>query len=231
VSSNLTAPTIFFTPATAGEAKGSPPTRARYRASGLLPGQPMNKLILNLSVLISTALCVLVFVQWQRESQLTRDKIKLTNDIHTNKVLIQDLQVALRTTQQELERVQAIRAKLEDTVKTNEVRIRELSRELEKTIEERDAKNLQVEQYKVALEQANENITKQNEAITRQNETIKNLVAQRDEQVEAYKKLAEQYNKAVSEYNKLVEEVKKANEAIQAAAEQQQQQRSGGSRK
>lgn len=189
----------------------------------------MNKLILNLSVAISFALCVLVFVQWQRENQLTRDKIKLTNDIHTNKVLIQDLQVALRNTQQELERVQGIRAKLEETVKTNEVRIRELSRELEKTIEDRDAKNLQVEQYKVALEQANENIKTQNEAISRQNETIKNLVTQRDELNEAYKKLAEQYNKAVTEYNKLVEEVKKANEAIQAAAEQQHQQQRGSS--
>jgi chromosome segregation ATPase len=188
----------------------------------------MNKLILNLSVLVSCALCVLCFVQWRRENTLTQDKIKLTHDIHTNKVLIQDLQVMLKNTQQELERVQGIRVKLEETVKTNEVRIRELTAELEKTIEERDAKTLQVEQYKVALEQANENITRQNEAITKQNETIKALVAQRDEQVEAYKKLAEQYNTAVEAYNKLVEEVKKANEAIQAAQEKQQP---GGQRK
>lgn len=188
----------------------------------------MNKLILNLSVLVSCALCVLCFAQWRRENTLTQDKIKLTQDIHTNKVLIQDLQVLLKNTQQELERVQGIRVKLEETVKTNEVRLRELTAELEKTIEERDAKTLQVEQYKVALDQANENITKQNEAITKQNETIKALVVQRDEQVEAYKKLAEQYNTAVEAYNKLVEEVKKANDAIQAAQEKQQQ---GGQRK
>ncbi len=181
----------------------------------------MNKLILNLSVLISCALCVLCFVQWQRENTLTQEKIKLTQDIHTNKVLIQDLQVLLRNTQQELERVQGIRNQLEETVKTNQARLRELTAELERTIEDRDAKTQQVEQYKVALEQANQNILSQNEAITRQNESIKQLVAQRDELNEAYKKLAEQYHKAVTAYNQLVEEVKKANEAIQAAQEKQ----------
>lgn len=182
----------------------------------------MNKLILNLSVLISLALCVLCLVQWKRENDLTQNKAKLTHDVHTNKVVIQNLEVTLKNTQQELDRVQGIRVKLEDTVKTNEARIKTLTGELEKTIEDRDAKNLQVEQYKVALEQANDNVKKQNEAITKQNDTIKTLVSQRDEQVEAYKKLAEQYNTAVGEYNKLVEEVKKANEAIQAANEKPQ---------
>lgn len=189
---------------------------------GTGPSKPMNKLILNLSVLISLGLCVLSLVQWTRENNLQQELGRRVNEVHTNKLTIQNLEISLKSTQQELDRVQAIRVQLEGTVTTNKAQIKQLSGELEKTIEERDTRIAQVEQYKVALEQANENITKQNEAITKQNDTIKQLVAQRDEQAEAYKKLVEQYNTAVAEYNKLVEEVKAANAAVQAANEKQQ---------
>lgn len=182
----------------------------------------MNKLILNLSVLLSFALCGLCLVQWQRETNLTRDKSKLTNDVYTNKVVIQGLEVTLKRTQDEVNRLEGIRTTLEDTVKTNEAKIKGLSTELEDTIQDRDAKRLQVEQYKTALDQANENIKTQNEAILKQNELLKTVAEQRDQQIEEYKKLLEKYNQVVGEYNKLVEEVKKANAAIEAAAQKQQ---------
>ncbi len=182
----------------------------------------MNKLILNLSVLLSFALCGLCLVQWKRETNLTHDKSKLTEDVYTNKVVIQQLEITLKRTQDEVARLDGIRTKLEQTVETNTARIKALSNELADTIQDRDEKRNQVEQYKAALDQANENIKTQNASIVKQNELLKTVAEQRDQQIEEYKKLLEKYNQVVGEYNKLVEEVKKANEAIEAAAQKQQ---------
>ena len=182
----------------------------------------MNKLILNASVLLSLALCALCLVQWKRESKLTLEKAKLTHDVYTNKVIIQNLEVTLRSLQDEVQRLEGVRTMQEATLKTNAVRIKELQIQLTKAEEERDQKATLVEQYSAALEEANSNIKQLNEAVINRDEAIKQLVAEREQRVEEYsklageyKKLADEYNKAVGEYNKLVEDVKAANEAAQ----------------
>lgn len=180
----------------------------------------MNKLILNISVLLSFALCGLCLVQWKRETALTVEKGGLKSEIYTNKVVIQGLELNLNTAKSELTRVEAIRTAQEVTLKTNQVRITELQTQLTKAEEERDQKTTMVEQYKAALEEANTNIHKLNEAVIKRDEAIKQVVADRDARIEEYnklggeyKKLADEYSKVVGEYNKLVDEVKAANEA------------------
>jgi len=180
----------------------------------------MNKLILNLSVLLSFALCGLCLVQWKRETALTAGQGRLKNEIYTNKVAIQGLELNLTTAKSELTRVEGIRTAQEAFIRTNQTRIGELQVELSKAEEERDQKTTLVEQYKAALEEANSNIQQLNTAVIKRDEAIKQVVADRDQRIEEYnklggeyKKLADEYSKVVGEYNKLVDEVKAANEA------------------
>ena len=180
----------------------------------------MNKLILNISVLLSFALCGLCLVQWQRETALTVEKGTLKNEIYTNKVALQGLELGLNTAKSELTRVESIRTMQEGVIRTNQTRLGELQVQLTRAEEERDQKTTMVEQYKAALEEANSNIEKLNSAVIKRDEAIKQVVADRDQRIEEYnklggeyKKLADEYSKVVGEYNKLVDEVKAANEA------------------
>jgi chromosome segregation ATPase len=180
----------------------------------------MNKLILNLSVLLSFALCGLCLVQWKRETVLTAEQGTLRNQIYTNRVALQGLEVNLTAAKSELARVEGIRTMQEGLMRTNQTRIGELQVLLTKAEEERDQKTTMVEQYKAALEEANSNIQQLNAAVIKRDEAIKQVVGDRDQRIEEYnklggeyKKLAEEYSKVVGEYNKLVDDVKAANEA------------------
>jgi chromosome segregation ATPase len=191
----------------------------------------MSKIIVNLSVICSIVLCALCLYQWRGGNLASREERKLTNDVYTNKVLIQGLEVTLKATKEEVDRLSKLRTSLESDITNNLAEIKGLTNELIRVIAEKDAKQTQLDTFKAALEQANAAINQQNESITKQNETLKAVAAQRDQQVEQYKKLADQYNETVSRYNQLVEDVKKQNailEEMSKAASGQKKESSAG---
>ncbi|NLH72469.1 MAG: hypothetical protein GX456_05395 [Verrucomicrobia bacterium] len=178
----------------------------------------MSKVLPNLVMVFAFLLCGLCLYQWNREVALHKDMAAMSDDLYKKKESIQGLELNLRRASDEIARLEQVRKDLIQTKMTNEATIASLTNEVERLIRQKDAVTAQLEQYKKALDTANESIVKQNEDIKRQNEMLQNLARQRDEKIAELAKVVEEYNKLVKDYNKLVEDVNRMNEQAAAAA-------------
>lgn len=169
----------------------------------------MNKFLPNLLIFFSMALCGLCVWQWAREGKLTAEKINLHQQIYTNKVTIQGLEVNVKKLHGDVDRLEKVRAELNDTIKTNTAKILDLERLADKLTRDNAALEDTIATYKDALDTANERIKAQNEDIKKQNDLIREVAQQRDEKVGELNKMIEDYNKVVKDYNKIVEDMDK----------------------
>ena len=170
----------------------------------------MKRFLPNLLIFFSLALCALSAFQWVREAHLRADIVKLNDTIFRKALEIQNLEGLLKTTKAEVTRLDTLKTRLTETVKTNREEIVQLKRELEKSESEIERHLRQIDVYKEAIDTANASIKKQNEDIRKQNEEMKKLAADRNESVVKYNKLVEQYHDLVKQFSKYQEDVAKA---------------------
>ena len=156
----------------------------------------MKNFLINLMVVLSLGLCILIWFQWKRETVNQQSRQTLTDRLHERDEKIQSQDGLIRTTQAEVVRLDALKKELTEQVKSNNVQIVSLDKDLDRNKAENEVKTKQLAAYKEALDRANEAIKKQNEDVARQNEELKKVADDRNE-------LAKKYNKAVGEFNEL----------------------------
>ncbi len=176
----------------------------------------MKAFLQSLLIFFSLALCGLIAFQWVRETDLRKTVQSLTDTIHDKMEAIQNLQASVKRDEAEIQRLDGIKTQLTQTIKSNDVRISNLTRDLEKAGTQLDRAEKQIEVYKGALQTANDNIKKQNEDIKRQNEEMKQLAEDRNEVVKKFNKIATDYNDLAAKWNKQQEEL--ARQATNAPA-------------
>ncbi|MFM2082234.1 MAG: hypothetical protein RL380_925 [Verrucomicrobiota bacterium] len=157
----------------------------------------MKNLLQNLLIGLSVLLCALVAFQWVREAKLHEQNVTLTQEAEAKAGALADAQGQLKREQSETARLDALKAELTDTLKSNRLEVADLKKELEKV--RAAAKSIEV--YKASLDQANESIKKQNESVLKQNEELKKLMAERNELVTKLNKLTADYNDLVKKWN------------------------------
>src|SRR6266568_6967674 len=130
----------------------------------------MKNFLQNLLIFFALCLCALIAFQWVRETELRRNIQKLTDTVHDKAEAIQSLQGTVKRDEADIQALESLRSQLTATVKSNQVDIARLTKDLEKADAENEKNRQQVQIYKDALLTANDNIKTQNENIKKQNE-------------------------------------------------------------
>ena len=170
----------------------------------------MQKFLSNLLIFFALGLCALCVFQWVRESRLRSEVADLHRTVFLKLEAIQNLELQLKQTKEEVLRLDNLRVELSGIIKTNKEEIQNLTKYSEKLEKEIEAAKAQIAVYKEALDKANENIRRQNEDIKKQNEEMKELAADRNATVAKYNKLVEQYNDLVKQFEKFQQDAAKA---------------------
>ena len=170
----------------------------------------MKNFLQNLLIFFSLCLCALIAFQWVRETDLRKNVQSLTDTVHDKMEAIQGLQGTVKREEAEIQRLDSIKKMLSDTVKSNNLEIASLSKNLEKTTNDLERAAIQLDNYKEAIELANDNIKKQNEDIKRQNEEMKKLAEDRNEVVKKFNKMTADFNDLIQRWNKQQEELASA---------------------
>jgi chromosome segregation ATPase len=167
----------------------------------------MKNLLQNLLIFFALALCGLIAFQWVRETDLRKDIQKLNDMVHDKSQAIIDLESRLRHDEEEIQRLDGLKNELTATVKSNNLEIARLGKDLDKANIENQRKDKQIEVYKEALQTANDNIKKQNEEMKAQNDEMKKLAEDRNEIVKKFNKIAADYNDLAGKWNKQQEDI------------------------
>jgi septal ring factor EnvC (AmiA/AmiB activator) len=196
--------------------------KVRQRFDRRMPGSGphrdhrMNKFLQNLLLVFAMALCCLATFQWVREGHLRKDIAGLHGEIYTNLVNLQALRYSAQQDAQTISRLENQKIQLNGVISTNETKIKELDKLVDKLSRESIGQKETIENYKQTVITANERLKQQNEAIEKQNGIIRDVAKQRDDKVEELKGVVEKYNKLVADYNKLAEEAQKLADQFQA---------------
>jgi chromosome segregation ATPase len=169
----------------------------------------MKTFLQNLLIFFALALCALVAYQWVVETRLRVDVQKLTDTVHDKMENIQNLNSTVKLHENEIQRLDGIKNMLTQTVKSNDVQIAGLFKDLEKATNQLEHAERQMAAYKDALDRANESIKTQNDEVKKQNEEMAKLVEDRNEVVKKFNKMAADYNDLASKWNKQQEEIMK----------------------
>jgi chromosome segregation ATPase len=167
----------------------------------------MKNFLQNLLIFFALALCALIAFQWVRETDLRKEIQKLNDTVHDKSQAIIDLEARLRHDEEEIKRLDGLKNELTATVKSNNLEIARLDKDLDKANFENQKKEKQIEVYKEALNTANENIKKQNEEMKAQNEEMKKLAEERNDIVQKFNKMAADYKDLANKWNKQQEDI------------------------
>lgn len=170
----------------------------------------MKNFLQNLLIFFALCLCGLVAFQWVRETDLRKNVQGLTDSIHDKMEAIQTLQAAVKRNEGEIQRLDALKNQLNATVKSNAVQITTLFKDLDKSTNELTSVRAAVEEYKKALQKANDNIVAQNESIKKQNDDLQVLMQERNNVVSNFNKVAKDYNDLAAKWNAQQEELARA---------------------
>ncbi|MFN7139895.1 MAG: hypothetical protein ACK4UN_11210 [Limisphaerales bacterium] len=168
----------------------------------------MKKFLVSLLIVCSLVLCGFVAFQWLREARLRADVQKLTIESHSKTESIANLEGSIKTLQNEISRLDALKTELTEATKTQRQEISEMRIELRKVAGENENLSQQVDSYKDALTQANENIRRQNEGIEKQNSELKRMVEERNEAILKQNEVVHRYNELVKQFNEVQELLK-----------------------
>ena len=169
----------------------------------------MKRFLEYLLIFFSLCLCGLIAFQWIRETKLRKDIQGLHNDVADKQQRIVNLEAAVRRNEAEIQRLDALKNDLNNTIKTNQAQIAGLTKDLEKAEKEHDRDQKQIEAYKEAFEKQKMVVQQQNEEITKQNAEMKKLAEERNDTVLKYNKLAGDYKELADKWNKQQEEIAK----------------------
>lgn len=140
----------------------------------------MKHLLQNLLIFFALGLCVLLAVQWHRESVLREQLQRSDTTTRSVSETIGSLQSDVSRLEAEITRIESLRQQLATNAIAREVELARLKA---------DAESL-----RAALTKANQNITVQNDA-------LKQLGSERDDAVQRYNQLAVDYNALVERWN------------------------------
>jgi chromosome segregation ATPase len=140
----------------------------------------MKNLLQNLLIFFALGLCVLLAVQWHRESVLRQQLQRSDNTTRSVSETIGSLQSDVSRLEAEIMRIEGLRQELATNAVAREAEVAKLKGE--------------VTSLRDALTKANQNITTQNDA-------LKKLAHERDDAVQRYNQLAVDYNTLVERWN------------------------------
>src|SRR6516162_5637190 len=122
----------------------------------------MKSFLQNLLIILALALCGVMIYQWVRETE-TRKKVQsLTDKVQDQTENIRNLNSNIKRDEAEIQRLDGLKNQLTQTVKSNEVRIAGLVKDLDKATNELDHAQKQIVVYMYAVDRANESIKGQN---------------------------------------------------------------------
>jgi len=178
----------------------------------------MKSFLQNLLLFFALALCALIAFQWVRETHLRGDIQKLTDVVHDKSERIQALEHTVKQDEAEIQRLDALKNQLTETVKSNNVQIAQLSRDLKKAESENERYQKELAAYKDALKEANENVQKEGEDIKRLNEQVKTLIGQHNGLVTNLNAITKNINDMATKWSHLAEDMQKGTAAAQREA-------------
>lgn len=167
----------------------------------------MKNILQILLIFLALCLCALIAFQWHREAKLRQEIQNLHDTVHDKLEGIQSLEGTLKRSEEEVKRLDNLKLGLTETVKSNRVQIAQLAKDLEKSGVEVENGLRKIEEYKAALQQANESILKQNEDIKKQNEEVKKLAEERNESVIKYNKVVTEFNDLAKKWNDMQQQL------------------------
>jgi chromosome segregation ATPase len=167
----------------------------------------MKDILQNLLILLALCLCALIAFQWHREAKLRQEVQKLTDTVQDKLEGIQNLEGTLKRSEDEVKRLDGLKVELTATVKSNRTQIAQLAKDLAKSDAEIERGLKKIEDFKAALQQANESIKKQNEDIKKQNEEVKKLAEERNDSVTKYNKVVSEFNDLAKKWNDLQQQL------------------------
>jgi len=176
----------------------------------------MKNFLQNLLIFLALCLCGLIAYQWVRETDLHKRLQDLTTSVHDKTEAILKLEADVRHQRDEIQRLDTQRKELAQTVKSNDVQIAKLSKELEKTSNDLQKTEQGLQTYKDAYHRTSENLTNANLTITEQNARMKKMADDAKEVVTKYKDLFTKYEELVDKWNKQQTEL--AKQSTNAAA-------------
>jgi len=154
----------------------------------------MKNLLQNLLIFFALGLCVLLAVQWHRESLLRQQLQRSDNTTRSVSETIGSLQSDVSRLEAEITRIEGLRQQLATNAVAREAEVTRLEAE--------------VESLRTALTKANQNIAVQNDA-------LKQLADERDDAVQRYNQLAVDYNTLVERWNAQQQALTNAVRALQ----------------
>ncbi len=167
----------------------------------------MKDFLQNLLIFFALCLCGLVAFQWVRETDLRKRLQDLTNVVHDKTEAILNLEAAVRRDHEEIQRLDTQRKQLTQTVKSNDMQIAQLSKDLDKATNDLQKTEKQMLVYKDAYQRTSENLTNANQTILEQNERMKKLAEEGSEVVRKFNKLTADYNALAERWNQQQEEL------------------------
>ncbi len=114
----------------------------------------MKNFLQNLLIFFALCLCALMVFQWVRETHLNKKVQDLTNTVQDKTEAIQGLQSTVKRDESEIQRLDALRIDLNNKVKTNQMQIASLTKDLDKATAEVEKDEKQIELYKDAIKKA-----------------------------------------------------------------------------
>ena len=158
----------------------------------------MKNFLQNLLIFFSLCLCAVIAYQGVRDTKLYKQIQKLSDTVHDKSEIIQNQERKLKLDEAEIQRLDALKNDLNNTIKSNQLQIVNLTRDLEKANNEIEKDQKQIEVYKEAIQKANDNILKQNEEIKKANEVVKKF----NKLAADFKELADKWNQHMAEHEK-----------------------------
>ena len=169
----------------------------------------MKNFLQNLLIFFALCLCALIAFQWVRETDLRKKVQELTNVVHDKSEAILNLEANVRSQRDEIQRLDSQRKQLSETVKSNDLQIANLSKDLEKATNDLQKTEKQMVVYKDAYQRTSENLTNANLTITEQNERMKKLAQEGNDVVKKFNELNSKYSELVDKWNKQQEDLAK----------------------
>src|SRR5260221_579617 len=112
----------------------------------------MKNFLQNLLIFFALCLCALIAFQWVRETDLRKKVQELTNVVHDKSEAILNLEANVRSQRDEIARLDSQRKQLSETVKSNDLQIANLSKDLEKATNDLQKTEKQMLVYKDAYQ-------------------------------------------------------------------------------
>ena len=170
---------------------------------------PMKNFLQNLLIFFALCLCALIAFQWVRETDLRKKVQELTNVVHDKSEAILNLESNVRIQRDEIHRLDSQRKQLSEAVKSNDLQIANLSKDLEKATNDLQKTEKQMLVYKDAYQKTSENLTNANLTITEQNERMKKLAQEGNDVVKKFNELNAKYSELAEKWNKQQEDLAK----------------------